>query len=70
MTTAEKTGMAAVRASMRTLTGLAREVGRSKQAVSNWNQVPEDLVDKVCEYTGLPPHVVRPDLFKAKRGRA
>jgi hypothetical protein len=37
----------------RNLSWLAKRLKRSRQAVSAWNQIPEDHLDKVAELTGL-----------------
>lgn len=48
---------------------LADRMGMVKSAVSNWRRreggVPPQHVPSVCRHTGLPAHVVRPDLFPA-----
>lgn len=49
---------------------LIRKLGRkSKSAVGNWRRrdggIPAGVVPEVSRITGLPPHVLRPDLFDA-----
>lgn len=34
----------------------------STGAISQWNRVPKRHVKKVARITGIPPHVLRPDL--------
>jgi DNA-binding transcriptional regulator YdaS (Cro superfamily) len=45
---------------------LAKQCGVSKQAVAKWrasNRVGVKSVKKLSEVTGLPPYVIRPDVF-------
>jgi DNA-binding transcriptional regulator YdaS (Cro superfamily) len=42
---------------------LADALGISQPAVSQWDRVPARQVGKVSALTGIPPHVLRPDLF-------
>ncbi len=42
---------------------LAAAIGLSPQAVVDWTRVPPQRVIAVSEYTGVPPHVIRPDLY-------
>ncbi|NNM74813.1 Cro/CI family transcriptional regulator [Enterovirga aerilata] len=42
---------------------LARALGISQPAVSNWRRIPADRVVKVEEVTGIPRAVLRPDLY-------
>lgn len=48
---------------------LAKRIGMVKSAIGNWRRreggVPAQHVPTVCRHTGLPAHVVRPDLFPA-----
>lgn len=46
------------------LTGLSRIAGVSRQAVQQWDRVPEDKVKQVAEATGISRHELRPDLFR------
>lgn len=41
---------------------LARRVGVTAQAVSQWRQIPARRVRKVSEVTGIPREQLRPDL--------
>lgn len=70
-TAPELTGMDAVKAALlkrgpgeRSIAWLARQLDRSRGAVLQWGKVPEEFLGRVCELTGLPPRVVRPDLAK------
>lgn len=48
---------------------LADQLGLVKSAIGNWRRrsggVPPKHVPAVSRKTGLPPHVLRPDLFDA-----
>lgn len=48
--------------------GLSRQIadalGLSPSTVSEWRRVPAHHVQKVAEITGLPPEVLRPDVFR------
>lgn len=50
-------------------TKLAHGLGISTAAVSQWQKVPAKRVGRVSEITGLAPHEIRPDLFKAPEAR-
>lgn len=43
---------------------LARFLSVERQAVFGWRRVPEERCDKVSEFTGIPKHELRPDLFR------
>lgn len=58
-----KTGMDAVRDRVKSLSALARFIGRTRSAVSQWEKVPAEQIGKVSQFTGLPQHIIRPDLF-------
>ena len=44
------------------LTRIARRCGIAVGSVAGWSQVPAERVPDVAEITGVPPHVLRPDL--------
>lgn len=46
------------------LTHVAKAIGRSRQSVSAWQEVPEEQIPLVCKLTGLPAREVRPDLAR------
>jgi DNA-binding transcriptional regulator YdaS (Cro superfamily) len=51
---------------------LARAAGVSHQSVMKWKRVPPGRVLAVEELTGIPRHVLRPDIYppsKEQRGR-
>lgn len=42
---------------------LARALGITPSAISQWSDVPADKVVKVAEYIGVEPSELRPDMF-------
>jgi len=44
-------------------TELARRLGITRSAISQWDKVPAERIGEVSRITGLPPQVLRPDLF-------
>ena len=42
---------------------IATEIGITPQAVSNWKIVPAERVLDVERVTGVPRHVIRPDIY-------
>ncbi|MBY3162089.1 helix-turn-helix domain-containing protein [Rhizobium laguerreae] len=57
-----KTGMEAVRA-VTSLAALASKIGVTRGAISQWEKVPEERLDAVSDATGIPKHVLRPELY-------
>lgn len=43
---------------------LARKLGISKQAISQWTEIPIRHVHRVNEVTGIPLTDLRPDVFR------
>lgn len=43
---------------------LAAALGISPSAISMWKQVPAERVGDVARATGIPPDVLRPDIFR------
>ncbi len=43
--------------------GIARLIGITSQAVSQWHRVPALRVLDVEKGTGVPRHILRPDLY-------
>lgn len=41
---------------------LAAHLNISPSAISMWRQVPNERIGAVASFTGIPPHVLRPDL--------
>lgn len=50
-------------------TSLAKALGISTAAVSQWRKVPAKRVGTVANIVGLTPHEIRPDLFPAPERR-
>jgi TorA maturation chaperone TorD len=50
------------------ITELARRIGISQPAVSNWNRIPAERVLSVEAVTGVERRVLRPDLFGETAG--
>jgi DNA-binding transcriptional regulator YdaS (Cro superfamily) len=48
---------------------LARSLGISAQAVSQWDEVPPLRVIAVEKVSGIPRHELRPDLYPAEEAR-
>jgi DNA-binding transcriptional regulator YdaS (Cro superfamily) len=63
------TGMDAVRDRM-PLARLAREIGITRGAVAQWEQVPAERLGVVSRVTGIPLERLRPDLFRAAKESA
>lgn len=60
---AELTGMDAVRHAVPSLNWLAGQVGVTRSAISQWDEVPLRRVVDVARVTNIPVSVLRPDLF-------
>ena len=43
--------------------GLSRLLGISQPAISSWKRVPADRILQIEAVTGIPRHVIRPDLY-------
>ena len=48
---------------------LARLLGISQQAVSQWREVPTRHIIAIEHATGVPREVLRPDLYRRRRRR-
>lgn len=59
----QKTGMEAVREVI-SFADLARKIGVTRGAISQWDRVPAERIAEVANITGLPMSAIRPDLFK------
>lgn len=44
---------------------LAQELGLSRAAISLWKQVPAERLPEVERITGIPRHLLRPDICPA-----
>lgn len=47
-----------------TAANLARCLGVTRQAVSQWHKVPLKYVRRIAEYTGISAAVLRPDIYE------
>lgn len=45
---------------------LAKHLGITAPAIYGWTRVPEKHVAAVAKLTRIPPHELRPDLFKPR----
>ena len=43
---------------------VADHLGVTRAAVATWQRVPAERVRAVSEFTGIPAHELRPDLFE------
>lgn len=59
--------MTLLRAKKGMLAALARGLGITKSAVSHWDKVPAERVADVSRISGIPRHVLRPDVFEQPR---
>ncbi len=49
------------------IAGLARKLGVSRQAVFQWDEIPESRVLQLEEVAGISRHDLRPDLYPRKK---
>jgi DNA-binding transcriptional regulator YdaS (Cro superfamily) len=47
--------------------GLAKATGVSYQAIQKWRRVPAERVHDVEKASGVPRHLLRPDLYPIER---
>lgn len=59
----ETTGMVAVKSRVKNLAQLARDLGITRGAIAQWDDVPANRVGDVARLTGLKPETIRPDIF-------
>lgn len=52
------------------VTKLAKAIGVTRSAVSQWDAIPMDRVFEVARVTGVPAHELRPDLIPAPQDAA
>ena len=62
-------GMALLKAKRGAQAKVARAVGLTRGAVTQWQQVPAEMVVKAEEASGIPREQLRPDLYR-KAGAA
>jgi DNA-binding transcriptional regulator YdaS (Cro superfamily) len=55
-------GMQLLRAKRGAMAAAAREAGITRQAVADWERVPAEHLPAVERATGIPRHVLRPDI--------
>jgi hypothetical protein len=55
--------MDAVKDKVPSLAWLANKLDVTRGAVAQWQRVPAERIGEVSTITGIPPHVLRPDLF-------
>lgn len=53
----------------KSLKGLAEHIGLRRQSAYLWMDVPLEWIVEASEYSGLPPHRLRPDVAEALRAR-
>lgn len=49
------------------VSALARLLGITPGAISQWEHVPADKVMKVADFIGVPAERLRPDMFTTKK---
>lgn len=49
---------------------LARQLGIAVQSIQQWKRIPAERVLDVEKVTGIPRHILRPDLYPAEREAA
>lgn len=59
------TGMEALRAQRGVMARVAKALGVTRAAVCMWTKVPAERVPAVSAASGVPAHVLRPDLYGA-----
>ncbi len=59
-------GLAAVLSASDGPSSLSRKLGGhpTPQAISQWSRVPAERVPEISKVTGVPRHVIRPDLYQ------
>lgn len=61
------TGVAAVIRAYKTKIALAKAVGRTRSAISQWKRVPLEHVQKLEQETGIDRAVLRPDVYGPRK---
>lgn len=57
------TGVDAIRSCI-TFTSLGLALGITNGAISQWKQVPAERLGDIARLTGIPLHILRPDIFE------
>ena len=55
-------GMELIRAKRGMLAKVAHDLGITRAAVVKWEKVPAERLPEIEEITGIPRHVLRPDI--------
>jgi DNA-binding transcriptional regulator YdaS (Cro superfamily) len=58
------TGLVEIRQQKGLQSKLARHLGVTRQAISDWPVVPIDRLRDVEKFTGIPREKLRPDIFR------
>lgn len=62
-------GLKKIRETLGLQSKLARHLGVSRQAISDWPVVPISRLDEVEEFTGIDRSKLRPDIFTRPKRR-
>lgn len=62
-------GLIKALAAVGSISELARRIDLTRQAVSNWERIPAELVPRVEKATGVDRTELRPDLWDAEATR-
>jgi DNA-binding transcriptional regulator YdaS (Cro superfamily) len=57
-------GLLEIRAKKGLQSRLAKHLGVTRQAISDWPAVPIDRLKEVEKFTGVPREKLRPDIFR------
>jgi DNA-binding transcriptional regulator YdaS (Cro superfamily) len=57
-------GLTKIRTSKGLQSALAKHLGVTRQAISDWPAVPIDRLKDVEKFTGIPREQLRPDIFR------
>lgn len=52
------------------VTTLAKALGITSQAVSQWTRIPPSRAAEIAKLTGIPCHELRPDIFPSPSNEA
>jgi len=63
-------GMDLLRSQRGLLTRVAAAIGLTRSAVCQWQRIPAERVPEVSRITGIPRHLLRPDLYDADGAEA
>jgi hypothetical protein len=57
-------GLMAAKRAAGTFKAIAERLGLTPQAISRWKKIPPVHVMNISEFTGIPPHILRKDVFR------